>query len=421
MIERGISAVPIIPAMPFTPHQSLHPAHCRSTKGGFPVGDVSHLIFRQSIALFFHRQYKSDEPGLLLTEAGIMRTKRILEYTPPINDTPIRVLFTPLFAFAIPQISGLTDYTLLPLQQATVAFLYWLMVAFLIWQGNVFLLMRLDSRLSWIYTPYQKLVQLLSAYTLYTILISLFLLWLWYLLNGQEPVWRTVRIGTAMNVVAVIFISHVYQTAILIKQRTSDRIKAEKLERSKVEAELEALKNQLDPHFMFNSLNTLSHLIETDTKKALDFSDDLADVYRYLLINKGKNLVLLNDEVEFARSYFSLLQLRFGSGLQLEFDIAEQDLHRYLIPPISLQVMIENAVKHNEFDESQPMYIVIRLLQSAVVVKNTKRKKARPRSSVGTGLTNLNERYNLIVGKSIMVNDVATFFTVTLPVLEASR
>ncbi|MBL7975680.1 MAG: sensor histidine kinase [Candidatus Kapabacteria bacterium] len=356
-----------------------------------------------------------------MAETGTIPLKRTREPLPPINDIPLRVVFTPLIAYAVPQMSGMMDFASSSWMKIFLEFPYFLLVSFVIWQGNVMILRRIDVRFSWIHTPYKKLLYLFTSYTLYTITCSVMLLSLWYWLHGAEPDKHSIIVATVISVISVIFISHVYETAILIKQRVVDRVRSEKLMRSKVEAELEALKNQIDPHFMFNSLNTLSHLIETDTESALLFNNSLAEVYRYILSYKGKTLVPLKEELEFVKNYFALLQLRFGCGLQLDIDVPQHQVEKYLVPPISLQVLIENAVKHNEFSDTKPMVIVIRLLQNSVVVKNTKRTKTSNRHSGRIGLTNLNERYNLIVGKSIVINDVATFFTVTVPILPTTR
>ena len=125
------------------------------------------------------------------------------------------------------------------------------------------------------------------------------------------------------------------------------------MERAKAEAELEALKNQIDPHFIFNSLNTLSHLIEEKPVKAKQFNDNLADVYRYILQNKARDLVLLREEMVFLENYFSLLKIRFEKAVQMKIIVDESEMDQYLVPPISLQILAENAIKHNEFSDTR--------------------------------------------------------------------
>jgi LytS/YehU family sensor histidine kinase len=186
-----------------------------------------------------------------------------------------------------------------------------------------------------------------------------------------------------------------------------------------VEAELEALKNQIDPHFLFNSLNTLSHLIRTDPERAWEFNEHLADVYRYILINKEKELVELGEELEFVENYFSLLKLRFGDGIRLLRNGSGRS-DDFLIPPISLQILLENAVKHNEIDEKSPLEISLRIEDSVVHVRNRKRWKSGQDSGSQVGLKGLNERYKLITGKSIEIHSDPDEFSVSLPLLKSS-
>ena len=259
---------------------------------------------------------------------------------------------------------------------------------------------------------------MLFSIVFYTIPVSVLLHVGWYNLFGKGPVdWSITWQSTLIILIAVIFITHVYETVFLVKETESEMIRNEQLERTKAEAELEALKNQIDPHFIFNSLNTLSHLIEYKPVKAKLFNDNMADVYRYILQNKARSLVLLKEEVLFLQNYFSLLKIRFDEGVQLKIDIPDEDLERYLVPPISLQILAENAIKHNEFSELFPISIHIQLLNNELVIHNAVRKKVLRKASSKIGLQNLHERYKLTTGKEILVKEAMGEFTVTLPVL----
>jgi LytS/YehU family sensor histidine kinase len=195
-------------------------------------------------------------------------------------------------------------------------------------------------------------------------------------------------------------------------------IRNEQLERARAEAELEALKNQIDPHFIFNSLNTLSHLIENSPVKARLFNDTLADVYRYILLNKARDLVLLGEELAFLQSYFLLLQIRFEKAVRLDTNIDSHVLDEYLIPPISLQVLVENAIKHNEFSEADPLVIGIEMREDELVIHNHIHRKVLRKASSKIGLHNLGERYRLTTNKEIVVQEEEKDFTVSLPILK---
>ncbi|NJO25537.1 MAG: histidine kinase [Bacteroidia bacterium] len=174
----------------------------------------------------------------------------------------------------------------------------------------------------------------------------------------------------------------------------------------------------MDPHFIFNSLNTLSHLIEEKPLKAKQFNDNLADVYRYILQNKGRSLVLLREEMEFLLKYFSLLKIRFEKAVQLNTNIPDAALDTYLVPPISLQVLVENAIKHNEFSDAMPITIKIALKDDELVVHNAVHKKNLKKPSSKIGLNNLQERYKLTTDKEIAIEESPDSFTVRLPVLK---
>jgi LytS/YehU family sensor histidine kinase len=217
--------------------------------------------------------------------------------------------------------------------------------------------------------------------------------------------------------ICVIFIVHVYETVFLVKDSESEMVRTEQLERAKAEAELEALKNQIDPHFIFNSLNTLSHLIEERPEKAKQFNDSLADVYRYILQNKAKSLVLLREEMFFLNDYFSLLKIRFEKAIHLNMEVDESCFDQYLIPPISLQLLMENAIKHNEFSDANPLVVSMRLENEELIVRNNVRKKTLRKTSSRIGLENLTERYRLITNKQLNIESLPEEFIVRLPVL----
>ena len=187
-----------------------------------------------------------------------------------------------------------------------------------------------------------------------------------------------------------------------------------------MQAELEALKNQIDPHFIFNSLNTLSHLIDERPSKAKQFNDNLADVYRYILQNKSRELVFLQEEITFVNDYFSLLKIRFENAVQLLIDIPHDVYEKFLIPPISLQVLIENAIKHNEFSDASPLVVTITISGEELIIHNKSNRKELRKPSSRIGLQNLNERYKLTSDKSILVQDDPKEFIVKLPVLPIS-
>ncbi len=332
-----------------------------------------------------------------------------------LRDQTIRLIGIPAFGIGIPNVTGLFG-PFGPLDATYwLGYLYFIGLSFLIWQGNRYFLLKQRPHYDWFSRPAQKVMVLLAANVLYTAPLTVAWLWLWYEVAGfPQSDMEVIRTVTLINVICVIFITHIYETVYLIRQREADIIRVERLDRARAEAELEALKNQIDPHFMFNSLNTLTHLIDTHPDDARAFCDDLADVYRYILQHKSSELVLLSAELQFARSYLGLIAHRFGRAI--EVSIPEQ-VNGALIPPISLQVLLENAVKHNAFSEREPLRISIRILEDAVVVRNERRRRLDDRPTSGIGLRNLSERFELLTHRPIDVSDDESVFSVTLPLV----
>jgi len=336
-----------------------------------------------------------------------------------VNDVGFRLILIPFFGITIPLVTGMINNLNLSNWQVKLSFLYTIMIAFVIWQGNRYLHFSLRSYFDWINKPLQKIAVLMLGISFYTVPLSILLLVGWYnLFSGEAVNWNIITQSTLIILIAVIFITHVYETVFLVKESESEMIRTEQLERAKAEAELEALKNQIDPHFIFNSLNTLSHLIEEKPARAKQFNDNLADVYRYILQNKARDLVLLREEIAFLNSYFLLLQIRFEKAVFLKLTVPETELEQYLVPPISLQILAENAIKHNEFSEANPLVVEVRLTDTELVVHNVIRKKNLRHASSRIGLDNLRERYKLITNKEIIVENTNTDFTVVLPVLK---
>jgi sensor histidine kinase YesM len=335
----------------------------------------------------------------------------------PVNDITIRIVMIPFFGIFIPNLTGLFG----PIGPSS--FLYWagygyfILLSFLLWQGNRFFLLQQRKHLDWFRHPVRKILVLVFANVFYTAPVTVLMLMGWYAGAGFDgPDWNTIELVTLLNVIAVLFITHMYETVFLIREREHDIVEVERLERAKAQSELEALRNQIDPHFMFNSLNTLSSLIEDDSGKALAFTESLSDVYRYILMNKGTELVQLADEIAFLNNYYALLRLRFGEAIMLTVH-DDRQVDAYLIPPISLQLLMENAVKHNEFDETDRLRIDLQIRNAEAILANSVKPRRILNGSSRIGLKNLNERYRMVTGKEIDVFADENVFRVTLPLL----
>jgi LytS/YehU family sensor histidine kinase len=192
--------------------------------------------------------------------------------------------------------------------------------------------------------------------------------------------------------------------------------KTEALARENVQSQLETLKNQLDPHFLFNSLNTLASLIEEENIPAQTYLDRLSDVYRYVLINREKNTVTLEEEMQFLDAYVYLNKIRFRENLLIEKDIPAQTYHQH-IAPLSLQMLIENAIKHNVISRENPLKIKILQDGDFLTVENNVQGKKIFEKSTKLGLQNIINRYRLLTPLGVEVSNTGTHFSVRLPLL----
>jgi sensor histidine kinase YesM len=361
---------------------------------------------------------KRTKPELMPTNAQNITTK-LFGPKDKINDIGIRVVLVPLFGIAIPLITQMVPHDQFSNWQIKLSYLYTISIAFVIYEGVRFLQFTLRSYFDWLNKPLKKILAFIITIPFYVVPVSVLMLVGWYkiFMNGVVD-WNVVRLSSIIILIAVFFLVNLYETVFLVRDVANDKLEQEQLVRAKAEAELEALKNQIDPHFILNSLNTLSHLIEEKPEKAKLFNDHMADVYRYILQNKAKDLVLLRDEMQFMQDYFSLLKIRFEDALQLETKVDETLWDQYLIPPISLQVLLENAVKHNEFSETSPLQIQLVVVEHELQMRNRLKEKKLRKPSSRIGLQNLEERYRLSTGKSIRIEKEEDAFTVCLPILK---
>ncbi len=210
-----------------------------------------------------------------------------------------------------------------------------------------------------------------------------------------------------------------YVLHLLTKSRIIE-IENIKLREESLSSQLKSLKDQINPHFLFNSLNTLSSVIRVGKKEsALRFVDDLSNVYRYVLERYEENTVSLHDELKVLESYIFMLKERFGDKLIINIEIPEK-MQSALVPPMALHVLIENAIKHNEVSAASPLSIEIKGQDQEITVRNKLQKKSMEQDKLGLGLSNLSKRYQLLSGKEILIQLSKNEFVVKIPVIRKS-
>lgn len=194
------------------------------------------------------------------------------------------------------------------------------------------------------------------------------------------------------------------------------------LQQAQTEHELRSLKAQIDPHFLFNNLNVLRGLIQQDPAEANEYLGRFANLYRFLIRHKDDDFVPLADELRFVDEYVYLLRHRFGMAYDFRQEILpDVDLMRLLVVPGTVQLLVENAIKHNAGDEDAPLLITIRATATRLTVAHPRRPKRTAIDSLGTGLTNLRERYRLLTQQEIVVTNTAATFAVAVPLLAQAR
>ncbi|MCB0463539.1 MAG: 2TM domain-containing protein [Flavobacteriaceae bacterium] len=227
-----------------------------------------------------------------------------------------------------------------------------------------------------------------------------------------QETWQNYGFGLWITLTIVIIFHFIYY----YNEYQQKRIKEQKVIAGTASAKFDALKNQLDPHFLFNSLNVLTSLIDENPESAQKFTTALSKVYRYVLEQKNKDLVTVNEELEFAKTYMSLLKMRFEDSIIFEIPEQASDPESKVVP-LSLQLLLENAVKHNMVTSTKPLHIKIYETNNLLVVENNLQPKQIVKKSSGVGLDNIKQRYDLLTDRKVNINQKANSFAVAIPML----
>lgn len=203
-----------------------------------------------------------------------------------------------------------------------------------------------------------------------------------------------------------------------IKAREKNVKNVERLQQEKIQFQFETLRNQVNPHFLFNSFNTLISIIEDDPDTAVEYVEQLSDFFRNIVNYRDKEIIPLSEELNLLKTYFFIQQKRFGNNLQLKINVSDDQKQQIYIPPLTLQLLAENAIKHNAVSKEAPMTIEILLKDGYVQVKNNINAKLSVAAGAGMGLQNITNRYNLLAKKDVLINNDNQYFVVSLPTLQ---
>ncbi len=298
--------------------------------------------------------------------------------------------------------------------------IFWIVsVLFLTWVGNYVIYLWLNRQLPWTESSLGRILVQLLLSGIYTLLCVNFTYYAFKtIFTDIPPDQQQFVLLNIYGVFVIIPVFSMYFGVYFLNKWKKATLEAEELKKENVRSELMALKNHIDPHFLFNNLNILSSLIETGNKPAQSFLANFSDVYRYVLKNKDSEIIPLKTEMEFLNAYLYLIATRYDQQITINKDV-QVDLRKNYIPPLSLQMLIENAVKHNKFTKRNPLTIDIYSEKEHLVVRNNyspikKDVVDRPES----GLKNIQKRYELISDATPEILKEQEYFIVKLPLLK---
>ncbi|WPR74980.1 sensor histidine kinase [Algoriphagus sp. NG3] len=279
-----------------------------------------------------------------------------------------------------------------------------------------------DRRISWIHHPVKRLLLTSVTYLSYAFIVSYTLVLLYSWARGNISLtdipyrllfqYSLMPMGIALGFMAL------FTTRSWLLEWRKSALEAEILRNEKLASQYQSLKDQLNPHFLFNSLNVLSNLVYENADKSAAFIQKLSRIYRYVLEAQKEEIIALEKEVDFATNYLELQKIRFEESLQFSIDIKEET---GMIPPLSLQLLLENAIKHNIISEENPLFIHIFRKKDNLWISNTfQPKSSQNEPSTGVGLNNIKMRYQLLSDREMAVIQTKDEFLVKLPILQLS-
>lgn len=289
------------------------------------------------------------------------------------------------------------------------------------WLGHSYIQGRIGRKYNWLHFPKQRFFWTVVSIVLYSVsayaIVQVMMNWIFL---GRMP---SETLSTSLNFwllpVTVSFVVSILIGSIgFFKNWKNAELIQEQLKVEMLNYKYEALKNQINPHFMFNSLNVLSELVHEDQDLAVKYIHKFSDMYRYVLESKDQDLRSLSEEIDFLEKYIFLLKIRFEDKLIVEMDVKVEDGE--LIVPVALQLLVENAVKHNEVSRNKPLTVKITKEKDCIVVVNKIQSKLSQEHSSKIGLKNLEQQYAFFT-KEVEVDASNGLFTVKVPVLKTEK
>jgi sensor histidine kinase YesM len=282
-----------------------------------------------------------------------------------------------------------------------------------LWLGCMTIVMYLWKTFPWELAPLWHVILEIFMILFYTLAFS-FLLFILEKKFWNIPKVENFGIEIFTTILITFFITSIHESIFFYRQWKFNFSKSVRLEKDNIEAKYEALRAQINPHFLFNSLNSLATMVE-ENKPAVNYIQNLSDLLRYMLKSGEKELVLLRDEIAILNSYISLQQMRFMGALEIKADVPESYYH-YAVPPLVLQILVENSLKHNIISKDKPLKVEIKAEKESITVINNLQKKLGV-DSTGQGLNNIAGRYRFFTSRNVVVTENDGYFKVNIPLL----
>jgi LytS/YehU family sensor histidine kinase len=291
------------------------------------------------------------------------------------------------------------------------------LASFILAYPDLYVIRFLENNIPWQKKFLLRIVLQLIANIIIAVSVAIFVSLISHALNEYEkPLHQILVTNSLIGALVNLFLMIILEAWIYFAESHFATKKAENLEKELSSIKFEVLKSQINPHFLFNSLNVLSSLIETDKKKAQQFIDEFSMVYRYVLETIEKKLVSVEEELSFIRSYYYLQLIRYGENLVLEINLPSHIL-KYFLPPLSLQVVVENAIKHNAINEDAALVIHIYEENNYLITENNINPKFSQSRTTGVGQDNLQRRYSLLTEKIPQFRVSSDSYIVKLPLI----
>lgn len=341
------------------------------------------------------------------------------------DDRLVTVILIPTASFIIPIVFFGMSFTRAPYFTWN-AYLNVLIITTAIWLGNRYIMIWARGRWPNFYDVKMRLLVQSVAMLVYTIVVNNVLGFTLHIcglkeIHDSSPRHDLTDIITTSNAAALfcsLTVVAIYEGIYFSNELRKSIMEKEKLKREYLHAQLDALRTQVNPHFLFNNLNTLISIIPEDPQRAVDFVKQLAKVYRHILEVKDEKSIELKEELDVLRAYAFLLKTRFGDNLEITISVPDEKLKRKIIP-LSLQILMENAIKHNIVSSEKPLKIDVYAQNGRLVVNNNLQKKHQVNESTGIGLDNIRNRYKLLSDKKVEVIENGSNFTVSIPLIES--